>query len=104
MTMTSILLAGGTVLGVALFGVGLLARRRLSRRPDLAWRPTGVRFTSGRDYLQAQGIANALEARKHTARGRPYQPGVEPVTAHVDAIAATGRRQAEVVPILSRRA
>jgi hypothetical protein len=98
--MTVILCAGGIVLSAAVVGIRLLARQA----PDLAWRPTGVRFTTGRDYLQAQGIANALEARRHTARGRPYQRDVELPAARVDAVAVTPRRRAEVVQLHRRQA
>jgi hypothetical protein len=101
MTVMSILFAGGIVLGAVVVGARLLARRS-RRAPDLSWRPTGVRFTTGRDYLQAQGIANALEARKHTARGRRYQRDVAPLAARVDAVDPRPRRPAEVVPIHRR--
>jgi hypothetical protein len=100
--MTSIVVVGGIMLGAAAVGIGLLVRWA-HRAPDLAWRSTGVRFTTGRDYLQAQGIANSLEARKQTARGRRYQPSAGPA-AGADAVVATPRRLAEVVPLRRRQA
>jgi hypothetical protein len=103
MTTTSILLASGVVTCAVVLGARLLVRRA-SGEPDLSWRPTGVRYTTGRDYLQAQGIANAVEARKHTARGRRYQRDVVPEAARGDAVAPTPRRPAQVVPIHRRRA
>jgi hypothetical protein len=99
---TSLLIVGGIMLGAAAVGIRMLARWA-HRAPDLAWRSTGVRFTTGRDYLQAQGIANSLEARKHTARGRRYQPSAPPA-ARTAAVAATPRRLAEVVSLRRRQA
>lgn len=101
--MTGLLLAGWFVLGVASAGIRLLVWWA-SRGPDLAWRPTGVRPTSGRDYLQAQAIANAMEARKFTARGRRYRRRIELVAVQVEGVGLTRRRPAETVQFLRRPA
>jgi hypothetical protein len=101
--MTSILLAGGLAIGLA--GIGFrMASRWAARQPDPAWRPTGVRFTTGRTYLQAQGIANALEARRHSASGRRYRRYEAPVTGAVAAAVGAPRRSAEVIQLLRRQA
>jgi hypothetical protein len=100
--MISMLFAGGIVLSAAVVGIRLLMRWA-SRAPDLAWRPTGVRFTTARDYLQAQGIANALEARNYTASGRRYRHHLEPVATEPEVVIVTPRRLAEVVRLDRRQ-
>lgn len=101
--MNWILFTGGIVLGGAAVGAAFLARRA-SRAPDPAWRSTGFRYTTGRDYLQAQGIANALEARKHTASGRRFQRHLEPMAPRAEAAIVAQRRRSEVVQFHRRQA
>ena len=38
--------------------------------PDPAWKATGLRFVSGRDYIQANATAMWERSQKHTATGR----------------------------------
>lgn len=96
--MAAILLAGGILIGVVMVGVRCLTWLAC-RTPDLDWRPTGVRCTTGRDYLQAQAIANAREARHYTARGRRYHRGASlPAVRGVPVTLALGQ-PAVVVPL-----
>jgi hypothetical protein len=101
--MTWILFTGGIVIGGAAVGVALLARRA-ARAPDPAWRSTGYRYTTGRHYLQAQGIANALEARKYTASGRRYRRHLETVGTQAESVVVAPRRLAGVIQFGRRQA
>jgi hypothetical protein len=47
-------------------------------RPDPAWKPTGLKFTTGRDYDQDQGIRMAREARLKSSTGRVYRKPAKP--------------------------
>jgi hypothetical protein len=39
-------------------------------RPDPAWHPTTLRFTTARDYDEQAAISGARRARRRTATGR----------------------------------
>ena len=62
--MIAVVIAG--VLFVSFWAFGRYARVMASREPDLAWKPTGVRYTfTGYDELQGQrGLAASLERQK----------------------------------------
>ena len=92
MTWASVLLA---LAGVC-WGLRRLVRtyRRLSG-PDPAWAPTGLRFTSGRDYLEDQAVAGAKRARLRTPSGRLYRSRKS---------AGLIARRAEVVPFRKKEA
>jgi len=62
-------------------------------RADPAWRPTGLRFTTSREYLQGKAEAGYRRSRLQTPRGRKFtRPKL-----------AAPRPAADVVPFHVRR-
>ena len=53
-------------------------------RDDPAWRPTGLKFTTGRDYVGDRASAMYQRSRHHTATGRAYKGKRKPHTATPD--------------------
>lgn len=41
--------------------------------PDPAWKPTTLKFTTGRDYDEAQGVRMAKASRLRSSTGRLYR-------------------------------
>jgi len=57
------------------WGLTWLLRRLAQWRgedPSYTWQSTGLRFTTGRDYLQGKAEAGYRRSRLQTARGRKF--------------------------------
>jgi hypothetical protein len=56
-----------------------LVYRVFGDAPDAKWKPTGLRFTTGRDYLEANAVAGARRAKRRSASGKAlHRPKPKP--------------------------